>query len=175
MHTVSCTLCPRQTRNSIRILVRPTYGSLRVSWESNGSCCLLFGQDIGSRGPQNNHQCEIPWRLRFWKKLSLINRNEKAEDKKQSVGMQPHLSANRLPRTLQGTQLPSITHRDKAPPTRGTTLSSTYQWVGTSLSHQEDGHKHRYQLKPEGSRHRKGERLQPCSLPKGDHTKRYIK
>lgn len=36
-------------------------------------------------------------------------------------------STNRLPKVLLGTQLPLITFRDKASPTRGTRLSSTYQ------------------------------------------------
>ena len=35
------------------------------------------------------------------------------------MGTQSHPSANRLPKVLQGTQLPLITPRDKAPPTSG--------------------------------------------------------
>ena len=36
-----------------------------------------------------------------------------------------------------GTQLPLISPRDKAPPTGGIRISSTYQWAGISPSHQE--------------------------------------
>ena len=49
----------------------------------------------------------------------------------------PHPSVNRLPKEPPGTQPPLISPRDKAPPTRGIGISSTYQWAGTTPSHQE--------------------------------------
>ena len=82
------------------------------------------------------------------------------------VGTQPRPSANSLPRNLLGTQLPLITPRDKAPPTKGIRISSTYQWAGTSLSHQEACSKPLYQLQPQGGRHKKQVRVQPYALQK---------
>ena len=48
-----------------------------------------------------------------------------------------------------GTQLPLIPPRDKAPPTRGIGISSTYQWAGFSPSHQEAYSKLPYPLQPQ--------------------------
>ena len=67
-------------------------------------------------------------------------------------------------------QSPLITPRDKAPPTRGTRLSSPYQWAGTSPSHQEACSKPLYQLRPQGGRTPKQGGLPPHSLQKGEHT-----
>ena len=50
------------------------------------------------------------------------------------------------PPPTPGTQPPLITPRDKAPPIREIRVSSTYQWVGTSPSHQEACSKPLYQL-----------------------------
>ena len=68
------------------------------------------------------------------------------------VGSQPHPAVNRLPKDPPppGTQTPLISPRDKAPPTRGIRISSTYQWAGTSPSHQEAYSKPPYQFQPQG-------------------------
>ena len=65
------------------------------------------------------------------------------------VGIQPHPSANKLPKILLDTQPLLITPRDKVPPSRGARLSSTCQWKGTSSSHQEACHKPLNQLHPQ--------------------------
>ena len=58
-------------------------------------------------------------------------------------------SANRLHKDPPGTQLPLISPRDKAPPTRGVRISSTYKWAGISPSHQECCRKPPNQLQPQ--------------------------
>ena len=85
--------------------------------------------------------------------------------------MQFHPSANRLLKVLLRTQAPLITLRDKVPPTRRIRISSTYQQAGTRPSYPEACNKLLYQLQPQGGRHQKQERLQPCCLKRGDHTK----
>ena len=66
------------------------------------------------------------------------------------VGSQPCPSVNRLPKDPPGTEPPLISPREKAPPTRGIGISSTYQWIGTRPSHQEAYSKPLYQLQPQG-------------------------
>ena len=53
------------------------------------------------------------------------------------VGTQPHPSEVRLPKDVLSPQLPLDTPIVTARPTRGSRLSSTHQWAGTSPSHQE--------------------------------------
>ena len=65
------------------------------------------------------------------------------------VGTQLHPSAKRFPKD-SGTQPPLISPRDKAPPTRGKRISSTYKWPGTSPSDQKAYSKSLYQLQPQG-------------------------
>ena len=86
------------------------------------------------------------------------------------VGTQSHPSAKRLPEVLLRKQSPLITPRDKALPTRGTRLSSIYQWAGTNPSHQEACHKPLFQLHPQRGRHQKQESLQPSSQQKDEQT-----
>ena len=75
----------------------------------------------------------LPWNLPFWKTLALPIKAENPQAKKTNrVGIQPHPSANRLPKVLVGTQPPLTTPRDKASPTRGIRLSSTYHWADIS-------------------------------------------
>ena len=62
------------------------------------------------------------------------------------VGSKPCPSVNRLPKDHSDTQLPLISSRDKAPPTRGIEISSTYQWIGISPSHQETYNKPLFQF-----------------------------
>jgi len=92
-----------------------------------------------------------------------------------SVGTQPHPSANILPKVLLGTQLSLIIPWDKAPCTSGTRPSYTYQWIGTSPSHQKSCNKALYQCPPQLGKHQKQERLWPSSLQKGDQSKNYTK
>uniref|UniRef100_A0A8D0V6K8 L1 transposable element RRM domain-containing protein n=1 Tax=Sus scrofa TaxID=9823 RepID=A0A8D0V6K8_PIG len=66
------------------------------------------------------------------------------------VGSQPCPSVNRLPKDPLGTQPPLFSPRDKAPPTRGIGISSTYQWAGISPSQQEAYSKPPYQLQSQG-------------------------
>ena len=114
----------------------------------------LEGEVLG-----NNHLCELPWRSPFGKTWPNppVQRNHRPNKR---VGTEPHSSADRLPKVFPGIQLPLITPKDKAPPTRGTRLSSSHQWVDTSSSHQEARHKPLYQIHPPGGRHQKQERLQ---------------
>ena len=49
-----------------------------------------------------------------------------------------------------GTQSSLVSPRDKATPTRGIRISSTYQWGGTSPYHQEPYSKLPYQFQPQG-------------------------
>ena len=48
----------------------------------------------------------------------------------------PHQQRGCL-KTPPATELPLITPRDKIPPTRGIRITSSFQWAGTSSSHQE--------------------------------------
>ena len=87
----------------------------------------------------------------------------------------PHPSVNRLPKDFPRHIVPLILSRDKAPPTRGIRISSTYKWAGTSSSHQEAYSKPLNRLQPQGGGHQKQERLQLYCLQKGDHTKNLYK
>ena len=75
--------------------------------------------------PRNNHRHEITWRPPFYKNLAPPISAEKSQAKVQTVETKLHPSANWLLKVLQGTQLPLITPRDEALPTRGTRLVST--------------------------------------------------
>ena len=127
---------------------------------------------------EDNHKHELSWRLPFWNNLATPNilqawvlRSPRAN--KNSVGIQPHSSANRLPKVFPGTEPLLITHRDKYPYTRGTRISTSYTWAGTSPSHQESCNKPLQQFQPLGGQHQRQERLQTCSLQKGDHTEKW--
>ena len=75
----------------------------------------------------------------------------------------PHPSALRSPRPNNkggSTQLPLIT------PTREIRISSTYQWTGTSPSHQEACSKPPYQIQPQGSRLRSKRGYNPTVFKK---------
>ena len=81
------------------------------------------------------------------------------------VGTQPNHQQTGCLKTPPGTQPPLITPRDKVPPPRGVRISSSYQWAGTSPSHQEACSKPPYQLQPQGGQASEG-RLKSYSLQK---------
>ena len=62
----------------------------------------------------------------FEKNVAPLIRAEKPQAKQQTGWEHPYPSANRLPKVLLGTKLLLIKPRDKAPPTRGIRISSTY-------------------------------------------------
>ena len=86
---------PRQSRDSIRIWIRPTCGSWRISWE-NGvavTCCRgkileaeISGISIGMKSPGGGHFGKI------WPQPSGL----RSHRPNNSVGSQPHPSANRM-------------------------------------------------------------------------------
>ena len=90
-------------------------------------------------------------------------------------GSQPKPSVNRLPKDPPGTQPPLTSHRDKAPHTRGIEISPTYQWAGTSPSHQEANSKSPYQLHPQGDQTSEVRGATTLLSAKRDHTKKPIK
>ena len=102
----------------------------KCSWEYSSVCISLEVAILGKSG--STHQCR-----------------EASSQTTIQVGSQPHPSVNRLPKDTPGTQPPLISHRDKAPPTRGIGISSTYQWAGISPSHQEACSKPPYQHQPQ--------------------------
>ena len=141
---------PGQSRGSTGIWVRPDCSSWRISWERGGDCELLWGKDIGGKALGSIHQPVLLWRWPSWKNLVHPSARRSPRPNNKPVGTQPHPSAKRLPKDPPGTQPPFISPRDKAPPTRGIRVSPTYQWAGTSPSHQEACGKPPHQLQPQG-------------------------
>ena len=90
---------------------------------------LTVGQVIGHRGPRNNHQCELPRRLPFWKNLDPLIRAEKPQAKEQTG--EEHSSTHHQTGCLKSFQAHSClkSHpetkphppegEDSAPPTSG--------------------------------------------------------
>ena len=150
---------PGTSRDSIRIWSDLPAGLGSSPGKAGISCGSLWRQS----SPGDCH---------FAKSWPLVWRHEDSEAPGQTarrVGTQPHPSANRLPKVLQGTQLSIIPLRDTAPPTRGIRqlqppvgrhqclLSGSLPQAPVSTS-------------PTRVEHQKQERLQPCSLQKGIHT-----
>ena len=78
------------------------------------------------------------WRWPFWKNLAPPISTEKHQAKQQSRwDHSPTPQLTGCLKTPPDTQPPLIPSRDKAPPTKGIRISSTYQWAGISPSHQE--------------------------------------
>ena len=105
----------------------------KSSREYSSACLSLEVAILGKSSP--THQCwEAPGQTTI------------------QVGSQPLPSVNRLPKDAPGTQLPLISLRDKAPPTRGRRIriSPTNRWAGISPSHQEAYSKAPYQPQPQG-------------------------
>ena len=117
-----------------------------------GECGMLWGKDIGSKAPRNIQQHAFHWRCPFWENQApLVSQCWEAPGQTTiQVGSQPCPSVNRLPKDPSGTQPPLISPRDKATPTRGIRISSTYQWASTSPSHQEAYSKPLYPYQPQG-------------------------
>ena len=88
------------------------------------------------------------------------------------VGSQPHPSANKAAQNPP--KHTAISPRDKAPPTIGIRITSTYERAGTSPSQQEAYSKPPTNFSPKGGRQPNRERLQLYCLRKGDHTKKSI-
>ena len=118
---------PGQSKVSTGIWVGIDWSSWRISWENRRWMWLVVG--------------EGHWRQSSWEYSSACFLFGK---------IWPHPSVNRLPKDPEGTQPPLISPRDKALPTRGIGISPTYQWAGTSPSHQEAYSKPQYQLQPQG-------------------------
>ena len=97
--------------------------------KTGGHCGLLWGKDIGGKAFGNNHDLFL-WRWPFWENLAPPISTEKPQAKQQSRWDQRNTI--RLPKAPLGRQAPLI-----SPPTRGIGISPTYQWEGTSASHQE--------------------------------------
>ena len=95
--------------------------------KTGGECDLLWGKGIGSKTLGNIHQPVFLWRWPFWENPAPPISPEKPQAKQQSKwDRSPTLSVNRLPKDPPGMQPPLISPRDKAPPTRGIGISSTY-------------------------------------------------
>ena len=143
---------PGQSKVSIGIWVRPDCSSWRTSWENRGDCGLLCRKDNGSKalGSEYSAVCLSLEVAILGKYGPTYQHSEVPGQTAIQVGSQLHPSVNRLPKDPLGTQLPLISSRDKAPPTRGIGVSSTYQWAGISPSHQEAYSKPLYQLQPQG-------------------------
>ena len=129
-------------------------------------CGSLWGKTLEVEVPENNNWYELPGVCHFGKIWPHTSGLRNSRPNNTQVGTQPHLSANRLLKVLPSTQLPLIKSWDKFPPTRGTRLSSNYQWAGTSPSHQEACYKPLYKFHSQGSRNKKQERLQLCTCKK---------
>ena len=138
---------PGQSKISIGIWVKPDCSFWRTSGKTGMKVACCGGRTLEAK------LLEIVSSIPFsggdhlgkiWTDLSAL----KSPRPNNPGGFQPHASVNSLPKDLLGTQLPLITSRDKAPPTRGTSLSPTYQWASTSPSYQEAWNKPLYHHHP---------------------------
>ena len=109
----------------------------------------------------------------FWKNLAPhLLRAEMPQAKQYLAGnTAPPISKPKDPRGLKP---PLLSPRDKAPPSRGLRLSSTYQWAGARPSHQAACNKPPNRLRPQRGRHHGQERLRLC-LQKENHPKTHTK
>ena len=110
-----------------------------------GQTCLWFLEDLLGKQRVTVAHC---WRRTLEAKVLGIIISGNSSRGGHFGKIWPHPSMLRSPRpnnklggnrqkTPPDTQSPLITPRDKALSTRGIRISSTYQWAGTSLSHQE--------------------------------------
>ena len=135
-HTECVHRIPGKSRDSTGIWVRHAWDLWRISWGKKGvtvACCggrtleaKGLGIIISRNSSRGGHFGKIWPTHQGW---------EAPGQTTNQVGTEPHPSANRLPKNPPGTQPPLITPRDKAPPTKGIRISSTYQWAGTRSSH----------------------------------------
>ena len=131
-HSFSCALCHQAKERLHRNLGQTCLWFLEDLLGKQGVTVANFrgrtleakvsGIIIRVNSSSDGHFGKI-WLYQSWLRIPRPNNN--------LVGTQLHPSVNRLPNDSPGTQLPLITPRDKAPPTRGIRISSTYQWVGT--------------------------------------------
>ena len=121
--------------------------------KTGGECGLLWGRALEAKLGNNNQRASL-WRWpvgKIWPHPSAVR---SPRPKNNPGGLQPHPSVNRLPKDPWA-HSPSNLTRDKAPPTIGIGISPTYQWPGTSPSHQEAYSKPSYQIQLQGVRHQK--------------------
>ena len=107
-----------------QIYMEDLEGLLRKQGVAMAHC----GQNIGGRGPRKKSLVWAPLEATMWRNLTHLSRLRSPGQTTNQVRTKAHPSANRLPKVLLHTQLPLITLRDKAPPTRGMRLNSTHQW-----------------------------------------------
>ena len=135
-HRLSCALGPRikgKAKSSSESGSNLTAVLGGCPGKTGGDCSLLRGKDIGGRALGNIHQHVFLWKWPFWENLAPPISAEKPQAR-------PNNNPDGItasPISKQDSQAPLISPRDKAPPTRGIGISSTYQWAGISPSHQE--------------------------------------
>ena len=122
---------PGQSRDFIKIWVITTCGYWKIFWQSRGWLWLAVW--VGHwRQRSQGITGWAPLEAAILENLALPIRAEKLQAKQQTRWK---YSPTHQQIVHPGTQLPVITGRDKATPTRQTRLSYPYQWAGTSLSH----------------------------------------
>ena len=108
-------------------------GCAHCRGKDNGGACPQ-GILIGLSSPGGRHFGTETWPHPTASRLQCWNASDQTTN---SVGTQPHPSADRLPEVIPSQQPPVNTPLDVTLPIRGTRPSSTHQWAGTSPPNQE--------------------------------------
>ena len=79
---------------------------------------MLWGKGHGGKALGNIHQHAFLWKWPFWENLAHPSALRSPRPNNNPGGTTAHPSVNTLPKDPPGTQLPLISPREKAPPTR---------------------------------------------------------